>query len=328
MDANVATASQNTAARARSRGQTRLTLKQRFLTVSNLLFIVLLLIAFLPNATGEDPQTQYLLAFATAVEAASLIGCATASSVRLRNSTVDIVSVLFGVLIAWTLATCKYNVLPESIFPAPGVVLAQIIADAPKICSGIGSSIGIIAEGFVLGGACALVLGLLLGYNARSSATAHKIVSFLAAIPPVVYIPYGIVLLPTFRSASVMVIFLATFWPVLTATLSGVSSVDQQAIDSARSLNVSRPTMLFKVLLPAALPLIFNGLNIGLTLSFILLTSAEMIGGNSGMGYYVKYYSDFGDFTRILAGIIVIGVVITCLTLAFGKLQQYLLRWK
>ena len=73
--------------------------------------------------------------------------------------------------------------------------------------------------------------------------------------------------------------------------------------------------------------LIFNGFNIGLTLSFILLTSAEMIGGNTGMGYYVKYYSDFGDYTRILAGIIVIGVVITVISTLFGALQKRLTRW-
>lgn len=125
-----------------------------------------------------------------------------------------------------------------------------------------------------------------------------------------------------------MVIVLATFWPVLTATLAGVNSIDKRVIDSARVLNASTPTMLARVVLPSALPLIFNGFNIGLTLSFILLTSAEMIGGNTGMGYYVKYYGDFGDYTRILVGIIVIGVVITIVSLLFGRLQKYLTRWK
>jgi NitT/TauT family transport system permease protein len=53
-----------------------------------------------------------------------------------------------------------------------------------------------------------------------------------------------------------------------------------------------------------------------------------MIGGSTGMGYYVKYYSDFSDYTRILAGIIVIGVVITLVSTLFNKLQRYLLRWQ
>ena len=133
---------------------------------------------------------------------------------------------------------------------------------------------------------------------------------------------------PTFRSSSLLVIFLATFWPTLTGTLAGVAGMDRRALDSARVLNVRGTKMLFRVILPGSLPLIFNGLNIGLTLSFILLTSAEMIGGNTGMGYYVKFYSDFGDYARILGGILVIGVVITTIGVLFGRLQAWLTRWR
>ncbi len=86
--------------------------------------------------------------------------------------------------------------------------------------------------------------------------------------------------------------------------------------------------MLFSVILPAALPQIFIGCNQGLTVSFILLTSAEMIGASDGLGYYVKNYSDFGDYTRAIAGILVIGIVVVAISFLFNKLQQYLLRWK
>ncbi|MBQ9002503.1 MAG: DUF167 domain-containing protein [Eggerthellaceae bacterium] len=196
------------------------------------------------------------------------------------------------------------------------------------VCKLIASSLGIVAEGYLLGTAAALVLGLALGFGARSSRATEKVVSFLSAIPPIVYIPYGIALLPTFRASSVLVIFLATLWPVLTGTLAGVSNVDERILNSARVLNVGRAKMLARVVLPSALPLIFNGLNIALCLSFILLTSAEMIGGSVGMGYYVKCYSDFGDYTRILAGIIVIGVVITFISTLLNGLQRYLTRWK
>jgi NitT/TauT family transport system permease protein len=81
-------------------------------------------------------------------------------------------------------------------------------------------------------------------------------------------------------------------------------------------------------MLPAALPEILMGCSQGLGISFILLTSAEMIGGKTGMGYYIKYYSDFGDFTRIVVGIIVLGIVVSVITLFFNKLQRYLLRWR
>ena len=87
-------------------------------------------------------------------------------------------------------------------------------------------------------------------------------------------------------------------------------------------------TMLFSVILPASLPQIFIGCNQGLTVSFVLLTSAEMIGAQSGLGFYIKNYSDFGDYTRTLVGLIVIGIVIVVISFGFNKIQKYLLRWK
>lgn len=133
---------------------------------------------------------------------------------------------------------------------------------------------------------------------------------------------------PTFRSVSVFVIFLATFWPVLASTMSGVINVDKRITDSANVLNVNKRTTLFSVILPASIHQIFIGCNQGLSVSFILLTSAEMIGAQSGMGYYVKQYSDFGDYTRTIVGLLVIGLVVTVIALAVNKLQSYLLRWK
>ena len=73
---------------------------------------------------------------------------------------------------------------------------------------------------------------------------------------------------------------------------------------------------------------IFIGCNQGLSVSFILLTSAEMIGARDGMGYYIKQYSDFGDYTRTIVGLLVIGVVVIVISFLFNKLQRYLLRWK
>ena len=87
-------------------------------------------------------------------------------------------------------------------------------------------------------------------------------------------------------------------------------------------------SMLFHIILPAALPQIFIGCNQGLSVSFILLTSAEMIGARSGMGYYVKNYSDLGDYTRTIVGVLVIGVVVAVMVYFFNKIQGYMLRWR
>ena len=240
----------------------------------------------------------------------------------------DITGFVFVLLGAWSLATAKYNILNDLLFPAPGKVIHQFTEDKSAILTNIASSLGTTVKGFLLAAAVAIPLGLFIGWSARVGGAATYITKFFSSIPPIVYIPYGIALLPTFKSVSVFVIFLATFWPVFAGTMSGVLGVDKKIIDSAKVLNVSKPEMLFRVILPASLQQIFLGCNQGLSVSFILLTSAEMIGARDGMGYYVKYYSDFGDYTRTITGLLVIGFVVIAVTFLFNKLQNRLLRWK
>ena len=305
-----------------------LSFKDRFLRVVNILFVLLLLIQLLPNHNSVDPKTAYLIGFAVILETVVIIVSALIKNKAGHTLFVDIVSFVYGLLILWTLATAKFNLLKESLFPPAGRIFYQFVDDGVKLLVHAGSSLAIVLEGYALGLALAIPLGLFLGWSARLGSSATYISKFFGSIPPIVYIPYGIALLPTFRSVSVFVIFLAAFWPAFAGTMSGVLHVEKKIIDSAKVLNVKKFTMLFKIILPAALPEIFLGCNQGLGVSFILLTSAEMIGASRGIGFYVKQYSDFGDYTRTIVGLIVIGIVVVVITMLFNKLQGYLLRWK
>ena len=306
-----------------------LNFKSKLLRVTHLLFLVLVGIQFIPdNPAISSPNTAYLIGFAVILEAITLVALPFLKKKESLNLFLDIVGFLYGFLIVWTLLTAKFNVLPTALFPPFGKIFAQAIADWQKILINIKSSVGIILQGFLLAAVTGIPLGLFLGWNARLGSAATYLSKFFSSIPPIVYIPYGIALLPSFRSVSVFVIFLASFWAIFAGTMSGVLNVDKKVIDSAKVLNVSKPTRLFGIILPAALPQIFLGCNQGLSVSFILLTSAEMIGARDGIGYYVKYYSDFGDYTRTIVGLLVIGIVVIITTALFGKLQNYLLRWK
>ncbi|WP_455529367.1 ABC transporter permease [Ruminococcus sp.] len=305
-----------------------MTLKKRYFRITHLLFTALLLIQLLPDRSAKEVFTGSLIAFAVGLE---IIVLAASSFIKKEESLsllLDITGFVFVLLGVWSLATAKYNILNDLLFPAPGKVIHQFTEDKSAILTNIVSSLGTTVKGFLLAAAVAIPLGLFIGWSARVGGAATYITKFFSSIPPIVYIPYGIALLPTFKSVSVFVIFLATFWPVFAGTMSGVLGVDKKIIDSAKVLNVSKPEMLFRVILPASLQQIFLGCNQGLSVSFILLTSAEMIGARDGMGYYVKYYSDFGDYTRTITGLLVIGFVVIAVTFLFNKLQNRLLRWK
>ena len=150
----------------------------------------------------------------------------------------------------------------------------------------------------------------------------------LGAIPPIVYIPYAIALLPSFRSASIFVIWSGAFWPIFVNTVSGVVTIPDSLVDSARMLHLKRSVLFFRILLPGAMPSILTGASLGLIFSFLLLTAAELIGATEGLGWYVKNFSDFADYGRVIVGIIFIGIVITLLMCFFGKLERNLLHYR
>ncbi|MDR0719850.1 MAG: ABC transporter permease subunit [Treponema sp.] len=301
--------------------------KRRYVKTVHFLFIIFMLIQLLPDK-AKNHHPLYAIIFIITSEFLFLAVSIFTGKEKSLNLFADIIGFTYIFLTLWTLLTAKFNVLKASFFPPPGTVFEQAARDGSIIILNIRTSLGIVVQGYIMALVIAIPLGLFLGWNIRSGNAAIYISKFLGSIPPVVYIPYGIALLPTFRSVSVMVIFLASFWPALAGTMSGALNVERQIIDSARSLNVKRLPMLFQIILPASLPQIFTGCNQGLTVSFILLTSAEMIGGRSGLGYYVKNFSDFGDYTRIIAGVIVIGIVVSVITFLFNKLQGYLMRWR
>ena len=301
--------------------------ERKWFKLVHILFCLFLVVNFLPDKGQADEYWMYLAGFAVILEVIVLLSGFFLSG-RAANTIADVISAIYVLFIVWTLATVKFGLLRPALFPPLGRVFWQIIADGEKLFENIRYSVSTILYGYFL----ALIIGLLLGLFISASYRLRKsfvyINKFFASIPPIVYVPYGIALLPTLRSVSIFVIFLAGFWPIFGATISGVSNIDREIIDSAKVLNVSGYKMLFRVLLPAALPEIFFGCMQGLSMSFIMLAAAEMVGGRQGMGYYVKSYSILGDYTRTITGVLMIGVVVVLITFIFNMVKKRFIRWK
>ena len=93
-------------------------------------------------------------------------------------------------------------------------------------------------------------------------------------------------------------------------------------------LNVSTVTMLFRIILPYSIPSIVGNMKIQLSTIFMILIRAEMIGATSGLGFFIKKYSDYADYTRVLAGILVVGAVITLLNALLNMAEKRFIRWE
>ncbi|HEY5974879.1 MAG TPA: ABC transporter permease subunit [Geobacteraceae bacterium] len=298
---------------------------KQMINASNLLFIALLAAVLWPSA-GEFPW--HLLSVAIAVMAITLLRLATATSDAARRGAADVSAIIFAVLLAWYLATTRFVVLDKMLFPQPEAVLKLFVAELPDMLKGLVNSLILLVSGYLLALATALPLGLVVGWRARLFHAVNPITKVLGPIPPIVYIPYAIALLPSFRAASIFVIFIGAFWPIFINTVHGVFNIPKGILDSARVLNLKERTLLARIILPGAMPSICTGATLALVFAFVLLAAAELIGANSGVGWYIKNFADFADYQRVMVGIIFISIVVTAITWGTERLERHLLRWR
>ena len=103
------------------------------------------------------------------------------------------------------------------------------------------------------------------------------------------------------------------FWGSVMGSINNTAFVEKKIVNSAKVLNLSTATILFKIIIPFNMPRIINALPIRLASALMTLTVAEMLGADKGMGYYVRFSLNFANYTKAIAGIIFIGFVVTVL---------------
>jgi len=221
----------------------------------------------------------------------------------------DAVLVFAVLLIAWVLISRYVATAQNSLLPGPAKVFSALWDALPELWRGTVASLAILVPGFGIATVLGVVLGLRVGTSERLRRTFFPCVRVAAPVPPTVYIPYAIAVLPTFRTSAIFVVFVGAFWPVFISAASGAHSLDARYRDNARILGLDDFTYHRRVVFPAALPHIFSGMGVGLGFSFILLTVAELFGANAGLGRFVQYYADFADYPRMVAGILYTGLV-------------------
>ena len=286
----------------------------------NLLFLVLVFLILQPSVEGTKSYTAFLI-IVIAVEAALLANWK-------KKAAIDIGIIVFAALILWEYITAKVGVKDAMLYPAPENVFNIFVTDYEKILEGVGSSLRLMGLAFALALFFGVGLGLIVGLSDRLSSTVMPIVRVISPIPPIIYSPYAVALLPSFRAASIFVITMTIFWSIFMNMVLSVRQIDRKIMDSVRTLNLNQSSMILHVLLPYSLPGIINSVSVSVSTSFLVLTAAEMIGATSGLGWYIKYNADFANFTKVIAGIFVIGVVVTVLNALISLVKRLLIRWR
>ncbi|MDD6043848.1 MAG: ABC transporter permease subunit [Eubacteriaceae bacterium] len=244
-----------------------------------------------------------------------------------RRANADILSIIWVLLIIWDIFVTKLDMMHPVLVPAPENIFAVFAEDWLVMIKGFISSMEILLIGVILGISSGTVLGLICGWYQHLKDVFFPIANVLAPIPSIVFAPYIIAIMPTFRSASAVVVFLGIFWPVFLKSVISVDGIDRNIIDSARTLELKPISMIFEVLLPYSIPGILSGLKVTMTTAMMLLTFAEMLGATEGMGYYIVNYNTYGNYTKVIAGIIVVAIAVTIVGFITTRLQK-LVHWR
>lgn len=187
--------------------------------------------------------------------------------------------------------------------------------------------------GFCIAVITALPLGLLMSVRNVFYRFFKPLVEIVRPIPPIAWIPVAILLL-SITYGSLFIIWLGAFFPILLNTLSGVKRTSSVLMDVAKTFGANEKTVVYKVVIPSALPEIFTGLRIGLGVGWMCILAAEMfgadflLGGPLGLGYLVYTYGFSGLMPPTVAVMITIGLVAFVMNEVFLRVESRLFKWR
>jgi NitT/TauT family transport system permease protein len=162
--------------------------------------------------------------------------------------------------------------------------------------------------GFFLAALVAIPLGLTLGRIKILRQLLDPTISLLRPIPVTAWLPLSMIFFGLGPNAAIFLVFLGAFYPILLNTVFGVRSVDPRLFEAAAMLGCSGPAMFRQVMLPAALPAIFNGLRVAHGFAWILIVVGEMTGVPTGLGSVIMDGRTLSRTDLVITGMIVIGV--------------------
>lgn len=185
-----------------------------------------------------------------------------------------------------------------------------------------------VISGLVLGFIAALIVGCLAAYFNIFGKLTLPVITLLAPIAPIAWIPFAILAFGIGDGAAIFVVFVGIFFILTLATVNTIRNVDQLYINTARVLGASRRQVMFKIILPAIIPDLFVILRMNLFAAWMAVLAAEMVGVNTGLGAIIMVGRQMFNAKLMFLGMAMIGVVGYLLDTGFAQIQKRVLWWK
>lgn len=182
--------------------------------------------------------------------------------------------------------------------------------------------------GFIIGGFAGFLLGILTGLFRKAQYVLDPSIQVLRLVPNLAIVPLIILWFGFGELSKIAIIISSAFFPLYINVFTGIRNVDQKLFEVARVLGFKPVKRLVRLILPAALPDIFNGVRISLAVSWIGLVVAELVGSQAGIGFLINEAKQNSDTSVIFVGIIVFAVVGKLIDSAMKAIEARWLDWR
>ncbi len=220
------------------------------------------------------------------------------------------VAVFVGLGLAWWAATGLGLVKPIFL-PSPGSVAMQIakLATDGTLWLDLKASMYRISIGFLIASALSIPIGVLIGSFRSWEAAIEPLVDFIRYMPVVAFVPLSILWAGTGDSQKFLIIFIGTFFQQVLMIMDNVKRVPADFIGLGRTLGLPDRKILTRIVVPSALPGIWDTLRISLGWAWTWLVLAELVAATSGLGYRITVSQRYFQTNTIIGYILLLGLL-------------------
>lgn len=237
--------------------------------------------------------------------------------------------VFIGLVLFWEGAARWHAPLQFYIPPVSQIIasLAKVLASG-EVAGHVSTTLTRFVSGYLIAALIAVTFGVILGFFPFVYSLLETLIEFLRPMPSVAIIPVAILFLGIGDAMIIAVTVYASMWPILINTIDGVRNIDPLLVQTGKTFGLGRWRLLKRVILPGASPYIVTGLRISLAITLILVTTAEMIAGGKGLGFFILDEERSLRNSNMYAGIILVSLLGYLLNRLFLLLEARVLRWR
>ncbi|MCW5690454.1 MAG: ABC transporter permease [Pseudolabrys sp.] len=228
--------------------------------------------------------------------------------------------------IAWDLVIRLFNIPPYQI-PKPADVIETLWNDWPSLLAQSVPTTIATVQGFILSALFGIPMAMLIVGSRTVESYIYPLLVFSQSIPKIAIAPlfvvwFGFGMLPKVLSA-----FLLGFFPVVVSAVQGFKSVEPDMLDLARAMEANRLQIFRMVRLPHALPAIFSGLKVSITLAVVGAVVGEFVGSNNGLGFVLQRSIGNFELPTMFAALVMLSLIGVILFWVVDLIERLMIPW-